>query len=140
MELLTAIEERTTTQPMRQSKIMIVDDDPALCEALNLSLRANHYQTVSACDGYSALALANKERPDLILLDLGLPGWGDGFDVLKILQEFPSLAPIPVIILTGKDPQVHERRSLESGAVAFVQKPADDEELLGVIRRSLQIG
>jgi two-component system, cell cycle response regulator len=140
MELLTAIEERTTTQPMRQSKIMIVDDDPALRDALNLRLRANHYQTVSACDGYSALALANKERPDLILLDLGLPGWGDGFAVLKILQEFPLLAPIPVIILTARDPQVHERRSLESGAVAFLQKPADDEELLGVIRRSLPIG
>src|ERR1700675_2951169 len=119
MELLTAIVERTTTtttttQPMRQSKIMIVDDDPALRQALNLRLRANHYQTVSACDGYSALALANKERPDLILLDLGLPGWGDGFAVLKILQEFPLLAPIPVIILTARDPQVHERRSLES--------------------------
>jgi two-component system cell cycle response regulator len=139
MELLTAVEERTTTKPMRQSKIMIVDDDPDLRQSLNLRLRANHYQTVSACDGYSALALANKERPDLILLDLGLPGWGDGFAVLKILQEFPLLAPIPVIILTARDPKLHEQRSLESGAVAFVQKPADDEELLGVIRRNLQI-
>ena len=139
MELLTAIDEKTVTLPARHAKIMIVDDDPALRQVLSLRLRANDYQTVSACDGYSALALALKERPDLILLDLGLPA-GDGFTVLAHLQQFPSLLRIPVIVLSARDPHANERPALESGAVAFFQKPADNEELLGVIRVCLQSG
>jgi DNA-binding response OmpR family regulator len=126
-------------QPMNRAKIMVVDDDPDLRQALSLRLRANHFDTVNACDGYSAIALAQKERPNLIILDLGLPA-GDGFAVLKNLQEYPALSVIPVIVLTARDPEGNEKRTLDSGAVAFFQKPADNEELLGVIRASLQAG
>ena len=139
MELLTAIDEKTVTLPKRRAKIMIVDDDPALRQVLSLRLRANHYETVSACDGYSALALALKERPDLILLDLGLPA-ADGFTVLAHLRQFPALFQIPVIVLTARDSHAHERPALQLGAVAFFQKPADNDELLGVIRVCLQSG
>jgi len=140
MDLLTPIDESTATLPLRQrSKIMIVDDDPALRQALTLRLRANDYQTVNACDGYSALALALRERPDLILLDLGLPA-GDGFTILAHLRQFPALSLIPVIVLTARDPLANERPALESGAVAFFQKPADNVELLGVIRICLEAG
>ena len=69
---------------MGNSKILIVDDDPDLRQALRLRLRANDYDTVHAVDGYSAIALAYKERPNLIILDLGLPA-GDGFVVLDRL-------------------------------------------------------
>jgi two-component system KDP operon response regulator KdpE len=139
MEVLTAIEEEKIPKPARRAKIMIVDDDPALRQALNLRLRANSYETVAACDGYSALALAQKEHPDLILLDLGLPA-GDGFAVMRHLQQFPALAAIPVIVLTARDPQANEKPTLESGAVAFFQKPADNDELLEVIRVCLKAG
>ena len=71
---------------MANSKIMIVDDDPDLRQALRLRLRANNYDTVNAVDGYSALALAYKEHPDLIILDLGLPA-GDGFVLVMRLQK-----------------------------------------------------
>ncbi len=121
---------------MANSKIMIVDDDPDLRQALRLRLRANHYDTVNAVDGYSAIALAYKERPDLIILDLGLPA-GDGFVVLERLQKDDKLSAIPVIVLTARDPQSSERRALHSGAAAFFQKPADNAELLDVIRASL---
>ncbi len=63
-------------------KILIVDDDPDLRRGLTLRLRANHYDTSYATDGFSAIAMAQKERPDLIILDIGLPA-GDGFVVLK---------------------------------------------------------
>jgi two-component system KDP operon response regulator KdpE len=139
MEVLTAIEEEKIPKLARRAKIMIVDDDPALRQALNLRLRANSYETVAACDGYSALALAQKEHPDLILLDLGLPA-GDGFAVMRHLQQFPALAAIPVIVLTARDPQANEKPTLESGAVAFFQKPADNDELLEVIRVCLKAG
>jgi DNA-binding response OmpR family regulator len=139
MELLPAVEDKTIIKSMQRTKIMIVDDDPALRHALNLRLRANNFEIVSAGDGYSAMALAQRERPDLILLDLGLPA-GDGFAVLKHLQQFPALAEIPVIVLTARDPQGNEKQTLEAGAAAFFQKPADNEELLGVIRVCLQLG
>jgi DNA-binding response OmpR family regulator len=126
-------------QPMNRAKIMVVDDDPDLRQALSLRLRANNFDTVNVCDGYSAIAMAQKEKPHLIILDLGLPA-GDGFTVLKNLQQYPSLAGIPVIVLTARDPESNEKRTLEAGAVAFFQKPADNEELLGVIRASLQAG
>jgi two-component system KDP operon response regulator KdpE len=125
--------------PVSRAKIMVVDDDPDLRQALTLRLRANNFDTINACDGYSAIALAQKEKPHLIILDLGLPA-GDGFSVLKNLQQFPALSGIPVIVLTARDPDGNEKRSLGSGAVAFFQKPADNEELMGVIRTSLQAG
>jgi DNA-binding response OmpR family regulator len=121
---------------MTKSKIMIVDDDPDLRQALRLRLRANHYDTLNAGDGYSAIALAYKEHPDLIILDLGLPA-GDGFVVLDRLQKDDKLSAIPVIVLTARDPQSSERLALQAGAAAFFQKPADNTELLNVIRASL---
>ena len=121
---------------MDNSKIMIVDDDPDLRQALKLRLRANHYDTVNAADGYSAIALAHKEHPILIILDLGLPA-GDGFVVLDRLQRDDKLSNIPVIVLTARDPQVNEQRALKAGAATFFQKPADNAELLEVIRATL---
>ena len=121
---------------MTKAKIMVVDDDPDLRQALRLRLRANYYDTVNAVDGYSAIALAYKEHPDLIILDLGLPA-GDGFVVLDRLQKDDKLSTIPVIVLTARDPQSSERRALQGGAAAFFQKPADNTELLDVIRASL---
>lgn len=122
---------------MNRAKIMIVDDDPELRLALKLRLRANHYDTISACDGYSAIALAQKERPNLILLDLGLPA-GDGYVVLKRLQNSNTLSDIPVIVLTARDPQANEDRTLQAGAAAFFQKPVDNHELLEVIQATLR--
>ncbi len=132
-------ESYTDGPPTNRAKIMVVDDDTDLRQALSLRLRANNFDTVNVCDGYSAIAMAQKEKPHLIILGLGLPA-GDGYAVLKNLRDYPALASIPVIVLTARDPEGNEKRSLESGAVAFFQKPADNEELLGVIRASLQAG
>jgi two-component system KDP operon response regulator KdpE len=121
---------------MDKPKILIVDDDPFLRRALKLRLRANHYDTVYAEDGSSAIAMAQKEQPNIIILDLGLPS-GDGFVVLQDLQKRDSLANIPVIVLTGWDAAFNEPKSLQAGATAFFQKPADNNELLGAIRKTL---
>jgi len=121
---------------MPKPKILVVDDDPDLVRALRLRLRANHYEIATATDGYAAIATAQKERPDLIVLDLGLPA-GDGFVVLDRLQNSDTLSGIPVIVLSARDPQSNEQRALRAGATAFFQKPADNDELLNVIRTSL---
>jgi DNA-binding response OmpR family regulator len=121
---------------MRKPKILVVDDDPDLLKALRLRLRANNCDVVSVSDGYSVMGAAQKEHPDVIILDLGLPA-GDGFVVLERLQASDTLSGIPVIVLTARDPQGNEARALRAGAAAFFQKPVDNEELLNVIRVSL---
>ena len=80
--------------------------------------------------------MAQKEKPDLIILDIGLPA-GDGFVVLDRLQQSAHLSSIPVIVLTARDPQFNRERTMKAGATAFLQKPADNDELLGVIRATL---
>ena len=132
------LENRSAEQFTSRTKIMIVDDDPDLRMALKVRLRANHFETVSASDGYSAIALAQKERPDLVILDLGLPA-GDGYVVLKRMQQSDTLSDIPIIVLTARDPQTNEDRSLDAGATAFFQKPVDNNELLEMIRASLHL-
>jgi two-component system KDP operon response regulator KdpE len=124
---------------MARAKILVVDDDPDLLRALRLRLRANQYDVTTASDGYAAIASAQKERPALIILDLGLPV-GDGFVVLERLQASDALSGIPVIVLSARDPQANEQRALRAGAAAFFQKPADNDELMNVIRVSLGSG
>ena len=121
---------------MRKPKILVVDDDPDLLKALRLRLRANNCDVITVSDGYSVVGAAQKERPDVIILDLGLPA-GDGFVVLERLQQNDTLSGIPVIVLTARDPQGNEARALKAGAAAFFQKPVDNEELMNVIRVSL---
>jgi DNA-binding response OmpR family regulator len=117
-------------------KILVVDDDPDLVRAMRLRLRANNFEVTTATDGYSAIASAQKDRPALIILDLGLPV-GDGFVVLDRLQNIDALAGVPVIVLSARDPQSNEERALKAGATAFFQKPADNDELMNAIRNSL---
>lgn len=121
---------------MRKPKILVVDDDPDLLKALRLRLKANHCDVITVSDGYSVMGAAQKEHPDVIILDLGLPA-GDGFVVLERLQQSDTLSGIPVIVLTARDPQGNEGRALRAGAAAFFQKPVDNEELLNSIRVNL---
>ena len=132
----TMASKETKEAVMRKAKILVVDDDPDLVRALRLRLRAHNCDVVTAGDGYSVIATAQKEHPDLIILDLGIPV-GDGFVVLERLQSNDALSAIPVIVLTARDPQNNEERAMKAGAAAFFQKPVDNDELLNVIRVSL---
>jgi DNA-binding response OmpR family regulator len=95
-------------------------------------LKANRYETCFAADSMSAISEALKQRPDLIILDLGLPA-GDGFIVMDRLRVNVNLSTIPVVIITARDSRVNRDRALKAGAVAFFQKPWDDNELLATI-------
>lgn len=121
---------------MDRNKILIIEDDLDLRRGLNLRLRANNYDTAFAADAVMALSIAKKEAPDLILLDLGLPG-GDGFLVLERMKSIASLACTPVIVLSARDPKANEKRALDAGAEAFFQKPVDNQELMTAIQRAL---
>ena len=121
---------------MAKKKILIVDDDEDLLMGLRVRLRAHNYVTVVAADSVSAISQAKNEAPDLILLDLGLPA-GDGFIVMERLSNIDSLASVPIIVLSARDPQATKERALKAGAKAFFQKPADNDELLAAIRKAL---
>jgi DNA-binding response OmpR family regulator len=121
---------------MDSIKILIVDDNADIRLGMHLRLKANHYQTFFAADAISGVAEAQKHQPDLIVLDLGLPA-GDGFSVMESLNKIPALAVIPIIVVSARDVLGNQKRALEAGARAFLQKPVNDAELLAVIRQSL---
>lgn len=120
---------------MAKKTILIVDDDKDMIRLLSTRLKANGYNTVFATDAYAATSLAKKSTPDLIILDLVLPG-GGGFQVMERL-EFLS-TPIPIIVLTGAEPQDNVERALKSGAAAYFQKPPDNDKLLAAIQKALE--
>jgi two-component system KDP operon response regulator KdpE len=117
-------------------KILIIDDDQQLLLGLTARLKANGYLVVSAGDSVAAIAVARREAPDLVILDLGLPA-GDGFLVLERMRGLADLAGTPVIVLSARDPAHNKQRALDAGAVAFLQKPPDNHEFLTAIRQAL---
>ena len=119
---------------MGKKKILIVEDDPDVLRGLHVRLRAHHYDTSSAEDAISCMAEARKSEPDLIILDLGLPA-GDGFLLMDRFKKVPSLASVPVIVVSGRDIRENQRKIIQSGAKAFLQKPVDNAMLLAVIRQ-----
>ena len=121
---------------MSQKTILIVDDDPDVRLGLHVRLKANHYNVIFAADGMASIAEARKHKPDLIILDLGLPA-GDGFSVMERLKANDSLSSIPVIVVSARNRDANVDRAMQAGAKAFLQKPADNAELLSAIRRAL---
>ncbi len=117
------------------SKILVVEDDQDIRNLLHFQLSSAGFETAFARDGATALIVARKERPDLILLDLGLPA-GDGFVVMERMKAIPDLEMIPVIVVTARDPGEGER-AVQQGARAFFHKPFDADALVAEIRVAL---
>jgi DNA-binding response OmpR family regulator len=115
-----------------QRKILIVEDDADIRGLLSLRLRQRSYDTSVATDGMTALAVARREQPDLVVLDLGLPA-GDGFTVMERMRSITSLAEIPVVVITARDAATNREKAESFGAVAFVEKPIDFDQLLDTI-------
>jgi DNA-binding response OmpR family regulator len=121
---------------MAKAKILIVDDDQDIRRLLGHRLRAESYETVFASDAVTAVNMARREEPNLILLDLGLPA-GDGYVVMERLRAMPALEGIPVIVVTARDVSAEQERIGLSGADAVFGKPFDHERLLAAIGRAL---
>src|SRR5438309_11953988 len=118
------------------SLIGLADDDPKMIRLLRKNLEQAGYRVVTAADGPGAIELVENQEPDLLVLDVVMPGM-DGCEVLNRLREFTWL---PVIILSGKDDETDIVRGLEAGADDYVTKPFAPRELLArvqsVIRRA----
>jgi CheY-like chemotaxis protein len=110
------------------ARILIVDDEERNRKLLDLFVKADGHETVLSGDGKEGLALAASVQPDLILLDLMMPGM-DGFEVVRWLKADPATRAIPVIVVSALDDIASHRRMLESGADEFINKPVDRWEL-----------
>lgn len=124
-----------------RQKILIVDDDLVVVKAMSMKLTSAGYQTVSAVDGSEAIAATRKEKPDLILLDVNFPadvgvGW-DAFKILAWLQRVDEAKGTPVVVISGGEAAKFKDRSLKAGALAYFQKPVNNEELLALIKKTL---
>ena len=126
-------------------KILLVDDNPIILKTLSFKLKSEGYQVLTAVDGSQAISTARNEKPDLILLDILFPpdvghGGGvpwDGFLIIEWLRRGDGGRNVPIIIISGTDPAKYKDRSLAAGAVAFFQKPINNDELLAAIRKAL---
>ncbi len=141
-----AMDDHETRQPGADAQsgdgtgplVLLVDDDRDLLGVLAATLRRQGFDVALAADAVSAVSVAVKQRPQVVVLDIGLPG-GDGITVMKRLHSMPQLAGVPVLILSGRDPFPYRERVLQAGAVAYLTKPVDGEELVAALRSALKL-
>jgi two-component system response regulator MtrA len=119
--------------PMKP-RVLVVDDDPALAEMLTIVLRGEGFDTAVVGDGTRALPVVRELRPDLVLLDLMLPGM-NGIDVCKAIRAESGL---PIVMLTAKSDTIDVVLGLESGADDYVVKPFKPKELVARVRARLR--
>ena len=126
------------SQKNRDLKVLIVDDEPDNRRLMHDLLVEEGYQTREAADGLEALQSVPDYKPDLILLDINMPGM-DGFDVTKNLKQNPATQHIPVIIVTGLANRDDQIRGLNVGAEDYLAKPFDPTELKIRVRNLLRL-
>ena len=115
-------------------KILVVEDEPALMETLVYNLEHQNYSVFSARDGVSAVQIAREKHPDLILLDIMLPGQ-DGFEVCRLVRMEMN---VPIIMLTARDDEIDRVVGLEMGADDYLTKPFSMRELLARVKAHLR--
>jgi two-component system, OmpR family, KDP operon response regulator KdpE len=116
------------------SRVLVVDDEPQIRRALSINLRARGYDVEVAPDGERALELAARKHPDVVVLDLGLPGI-DGVDVIRGLRGWTQ---VPIVVLSVRDAEDDKVAALDAGADDFVTKPFGMDELLARLRAALR--
>lgn len=115
-------------------KILVVEDDRTLQETLQYNLNHQGYQVITAADGATAVEMSKKENPDLILLDIMLPGM-DGFEVCRIIRKEQT---IPILMLTARDDEIDRVVGLEMGADDYLTKPFSMRELIARVKALLR--
>lgn len=116
---------------------MIVDDEPSIRLVCRVNLGNAGFTTLEAADGRGALAAARTERPDLIVLDIMLPGL-DGWRVAEELASDSRTSDIPIIFISARAEQTDQRRGYELGGVGYITKPFDPATLSSTVERTLE--
>jgi DNA-binding response OmpR family regulator len=116
------------------TKILVVDDEPTLVATLKYNLEREKYEVITAADGGSAIEIARSSRPDLVLLDLMLPGM-DGIEVCRVLRKDTD---VPILMLTAKGTEIDKVVGLEVGADDYLTKPFGMRELIARVKALLR--
>jgi len=124
---------------MARKKILLVDDEEDIIKMNMLRLSESNYRVISANDGKEGIEKAEKEMPDLILLDVVMPSM-DGLETLTRLKSNPRISHIPVIMLSGVGEKKALDKAMSSGAVDFIDKPFNGEMLMEAIKKNLSAG
>jgi two-component system KDP operon response regulator KdpE len=111
-------------------KVLIADDDPQLVRALRITLAAHGYDVVAAPDGQAAIALAAKEHPDIVMVDLGMPR----LDGIRVIEALRGWTAVPIIVVSGRTGSADKVEALDAGADDYVTKPFQIDELLARLR------
>src|SRR5437879_2939571 len=118
--------------------IVVVEDDPNIADLVDMYLRREGYRVIQADDGERGLAAVDRERPRLVILDVGLPGDVDGLEVCRRLRAGNITAALPVLMLTARDGEIDRVLGLELGADDYVTKPFSPRELVARVKAILR--
>ncbi|MBI4209783.1 MAG: response regulator [Deltaproteobacteria bacterium] len=118
-------------------KILVIDDDPSVVEIIQLTLESEGFQVSTATDSLEGVGMARREKPDLIFLDLSMPGL-NGVEVCAQLKSDPRTKAIPIVMISARTFKEDVRRGLEAGVEAYVTKPFDPLTLRDVIQNILK--
>jgi len=105
----------------RKAKVLIIDDEPSICQMYKIGLESEEIKVLTACDGQTGLEIAQKEIPNLILLDIIMPKL-NGFDILKLLKDNPVTKEIPVFLLTNLPQESGGEKGTQLGAAGYLVK------------------
>lgn len=118
---------------MAINKVLVVDDSPTDAHVLTEILEKNGYAVISAANGEEGVEVAKSEKPDLVLMDVVMPGMS-GFEATRAISKDPDTSHIPVIICSSKDQETDKAWGLRQGARDYLVKPVDEKALMGKIK------
>jgi CheY-like chemotaxis protein len=132
----TNVETMTIPPAERLGKVLVVDDEPTNSRLLQRRLHQTGYETSVAHNGHDAISIAARDHPDLILMDVMMPGM-DGWEATRLLKGDPKTVNIPVIFVTARDRPEDVARGFDAGAVMYINKPVDPIELVARVRAAI---
>ncbi len=116
--------------------VLIADDSPTDQHILSRALEKSGFETIMATDGEEAIRLAEQRSPDVILMDIVMPGM-NGYQATRQLAQNPSTASIPIVIVSTKTQEADRVWGLRQGAVSYLTKPVSDDDLIAAVRNAL---
>jgi twitching motility two-component system response regulator PilG len=139
----TAFDQAAAADKARQEKavqrsVLIVDDSPTVRKLVTMTLQGKGYRVLEAADGYEAARRITEGLPNLVLLDITMPG-PDGYEVCKLFKGNPDTARIPIVMLSGKDGFFDKIRGRLAGSTAYITKPFKPEQVLQIVDKYCRV-